>query len=81
MHTYIATVNYFDEFRNDMEKDTVVVQALSYSEAVAAIEISFKSSIESIESITDISDMAIIHLGNGPLVDQVVELLCQENSF
>jgi len=81
MHTYIATVNYFDEFRNDMDKDTVVVQASSYSEAAAAIEISFNSSIESIESLTDISDMAVIHLGNGPLVNQVVELLCAENSY
>lgn len=78
---YIATVNYFDDFENKMDKDTIVVQAHSYSEAMAAIEASFKSSIESIESISDISDMTIIHLGNGPLVDQVVKLLCQENGY
>ena len=79
MQTFIATVEYFEE--TDMEKDTVVVQAHSYAEAVGLIEKTFGDSIESIVSITGISDMNIIHLGNGEFVDKIVEVLMQENSY
>lgn len=79
MQTFIATVEYFEE--TDMEKDTVIVQADSYTDAVGLIEKTFRDSIESIVSITGISDMNIIHLGNGEFVDKIVEVLMQENSY
>ena len=79
MQTFIATVEYFEE--TDMEKDTVVVQADNYADAVGLIEKTFGEKIESIVSITGISDMNIIHLGNGEFVDKIVEVLMQENSY
>lgn len=81
MQTFIATVEYYEEIKGEMEKDTVVVQADNYTDAVGLIEKSFGDSIESIVSITGISDMNVIHLGNGEFVDKIVEVLMQENSY
>jgi len=81
MDTYIATVEYFEEFESKMAKDTVLIRATSYSDAVAQIEESFKNTIESITSITAVSDMTVIHLGDGPNVDTIVETILSENSY
>lgn len=81
MDTYIATVEYFEEFESKMAKDTVLMRAASYSEAVAQIEESFKNTIESIASITAVSDSGVIHLGDGPNVDTIVETILSENSY
>ena len=81
MQTFIATVEYFEELDKKMDKDTVIMQANTYAEAVAMIEKSFGSSIESITSITGISDMNVIHLGNSEFVDKIIEVLLKENSY
>lgn len=81
MQTFIATVEYFEELDEKMDKDTVIMQAENYSEAVAMIEKSFGNCIESITSITGISDMNVIHLGNSEFVDKIIEILLKENSY
>jgi calcineurin-like phosphoesterase len=81
MQTFIATVEYYEEIKDEMEKDTVVVQADNYADAVGLIEKSFGDSIESIVSITGISDMNVIHLGNSEFVDKIIEVLLKENSY
>ena len=81
MNTYIATVEYYDEFDSAMRKDTVIMRAASYAEAAAQIEESFKNTLESIVSFTAISDMALIHLGNGANVDSLIDTIMSENTF
>lgn len=81
MNTYIAAVEFFDQFHDEIAKDTVIMRANSYTEAVQQIETSFKNTIESITSITAVSDMTVIHLGDGPDVDKCVQLIMKENTF
>ena len=81
MNTYIATVEFFNQFADEMAKDTVIMRANSYADAVKQIESSFKETIESIVSITAVSDMEVIHLGDGPDVDKCVEIIIKENTF
>ena len=81
MITYIATVEYYDEFETGLKKDTILLRAPSYAEAAAQIENAFKDTLESIVSFTAVSDMAVIHLGDGPDTQKCIDVIMQENSF
>lgn len=81
METYIATVEYYDEVDGKKMRDTVLMRANSYTEAVTQIEAAFGNDIEKIISLAFVATEHVIHLGDGEFIDQIVNTIMEANAI